>query len=144
MTRKYHIHRPHTNPQHREEETQDINIITMAITQSKATSSLFLSEIIAKLERTQGSTLQIKNQTQPPKTMGVTTNNEPTTTNPPPYNIILFILHCLKYGYTQLAAHGKCCSNENCTVSFFFICVKKYIYLLVDIAEKLLSGCQVR
>ena len=51
MTRRYRILRPHTNPQHREEEAQNSNIIKMTITQSKATSSLFLSEMAAKLER---------------------------------------------------------------------------------------------
>ena len=42
-----------TNPLwHREEETQDTNSHVTFRTQSKATSSLFLSEMIVKLERT--------------------------------------------------------------------------------------------
>ena len=53
--------------------------------QSKATSSLSLCPVkmIAKLERTQSNTQQNIEQTQNP-TMGVTINNESTTTEQSP------------------------------------------------------------
>ena len=51
--------------------------------QSKATSSLFPIETIAKLEWTPSSAQQNIEQLQNPK-MGVTINNESTTTEPPP------------------------------------------------------------
>ena len=50
--------------------------------QSKATSSLYPIEMIAKLEWTQSNTQQNIEQLQNP-TMGVTINNESTTTEPP-------------------------------------------------------------
>ena len=51
--------------------------------QSKATSSLFPMEMIAKLDWTQSSAQQNIEQLQNP-TMGVTINNKLTTTEPPP------------------------------------------------------------
>ena len=61
MIRKCHNYRLQTNLQHCEEETKDIVAATwQKKTQSKATSTLFLSEIIAKLER------DYKDQTQYP------------------------------------------------------------------------------
>ena len=51
--RKCHNHRKLTNPQHREEKTQNTNKnqTTEKHIKSKATSSLFFSKSIAKLER---------------------------------------------------------------------------------------------
>ena len=60
-----------TNTRHQEDE------------QSKATSSLFPIEMIAKLECTQSNAQQIIEQLKNP-TMGVTMTNESTTTEPPP------------------------------------------------------------
>ena len=51
--------------------------------QSKATSSLFPIEMIAKLQWTQSNAQQNIEQLQNP-TMGVTINNKSTTTEPPP------------------------------------------------------------
>ena len=51
--------------------------------QCKATSSLFPIKIIAKLDLTQINAQQNIEQLQNP-TMGLTTNNELTTTEPPP------------------------------------------------------------
>ena len=51
--------------------------------QSKAASSLFSIKMIAKLECTQSNAQQNIEQLQNP-TMGVTINNESTTTEPPP------------------------------------------------------------
>ena len=48
-----------------------------AITKSKATSSVFVSNMIAKLEKTRITTLQINDQTQPP-TMGETKTQTPS------------------------------------------------------------------
>ena len=53
--------------------------------QSKAISSFFPIEMIAKLEWTQSNALQNIEQLQNP-TMGVTINNRSTTTEPPPKN----------------------------------------------------------
>ena len=62
MTRKCHNHTLQTNPRHREEESQSTN--------SKAISSLFPREIIAKLGRTLNTTQQNKYQTQKPTQNG--------------------------------------------------------------------------
>ena len=51
--------------------------------QSKVTSSVFSIEMIAKLECIQSNAQQNIEQLQNP-TMGVTINNESTTTEPPP------------------------------------------------------------
>ena len=73
MTRKYHNHKLQANPWHttimRHHEEK----------QSKATSSLFPIEMIAKLELTQSNAQQNIEQLQNP-TMGVTIKNESTTT----------------------------------------------------------------
>ena len=54
MIRKYHNHTQHTNSPHREEELQNIYSNKTSVRQkSKATSSLLLFKMIAKLERTQ-------------------------------------------------------------------------------------------
>ena len=53
--------------------------------QSKTTSSLFPTEMIAKLEWTPSNAQQNIEQLQNP-TMGVTINNSSTTTEPPPKN----------------------------------------------------------
>ena len=53
-TRKYHNHTLQTNPQHREEEPNNIySNNTFVRHLSKATSFLFLFKMIAKLEMTQ-------------------------------------------------------------------------------------------
>ena len=84
MIRKYHNHKLHTNPWHREEEPHN-NHETPGSKQSKAITFLFPIEMIAKLEWTQSSTQQNIEQLQNPK-LGVTINNESTTTEPPPQN----------------------------------------------------------
>ena len=56
MIRKYHNHKLHTNPWHREEEPH--NYHEKPGRQSKATSFLFPIEIIVKLEWTQNSAQQ--------------------------------------------------------------------------------------
>ena len=72
MIRKYHNHKLQTNPWHREEEPHS-NHETPG-RQSKATSSLFPIDMIAKLEWTQSIAQQNIEQLQNP-TMGVTINN---------------------------------------------------------------------
>ena len=62
MIRKYHNHTLQTNPWQREEESQTI----YSNNKSKATSSLFLFNMIAKLERTQSNAQQNKDKTQNP------------------------------------------------------------------------------
>ena len=52
MTKKYHNHTQQTNPKHCEEEPQNTYSHNTSGRQSKATSSLFLIRMIAKLERT--------------------------------------------------------------------------------------------
>ena len=52
MTKKYHNHTLQTNPKHCEEEPQNTNSHNTSGRQRKATSSLFLIRMIAKLERT--------------------------------------------------------------------------------------------
>ena len=79
--RKYHNQKLQTNPWHREEEPQDKHETPGR--QSKATSSLFPIEMIAKLEWTQSNAQQNIEQLQNP-TIGVTIINESTTTEPPP------------------------------------------------------------
>ena len=74
--RKYHIHKLQTNLWHREEE-QHNNCETPG-RQSKASSSLFPNEMIAKLEGTQINAQQNKEQLQIP-TMEITINNKTTT-----------------------------------------------------------------
>ena len=81
MTSKCCNNSPQTNPWYSEEETQNTDGHTTAITQSKATSSLFLSKMIAKLEKTQRTTLQNKDPTQKTQhTMGATTVSNKSTT----------------------------------------------------------------
>ena len=60
--------------------------------QSKATSSLFPIEMIAKLEWTQVNLQQNIEHLQSP-TMGVTINNESTTTE---HKTFIKILHCVR------------------------------------------------
>ena len=67
---------------HREEEYTTITR-HQEDKQSKATSSLFPIKMIAKLEWRQSNAQQNREQPQNP-TMGVTINNESTTTEPPP------------------------------------------------------------
>ena len=55
------------NPQHNKEEIQNTNSQMTARTQSKATRSLFLSEMFATLEKTLNIVQQNKDQTQNPR-----------------------------------------------------------------------------
>ena len=64
MIRKYHNHKLQTNPWHSEEEPHNNNTRHQDDKQSKATSSLFPTEMIAKLERTQSITQQNIEQLQ--------------------------------------------------------------------------------
>ena len=82
LIRKYHNHKLQTNLWYREEESHN-NHETPERQKSKATSSLFPIEMIAKLEWTQSNAQQNIEQLQNP-TMGVTINNESTTTEPAP------------------------------------------------------------
>ena len=80
LTRKCHNHRTQTYSRHSEEETwqQEDN-------QNKATTHIFLSEMIAKIERTLSTALQNKNQhTKPLQTSGTTVNYQLKTTEPSP------------------------------------------------------------
>ena len=81
MIRKYHNHKLQTNPWQREEESHKNHETTER--QSKATSSLFPIKMIAELEWRQSNALQNIERLQNP-TMGVTINDESTTTEPPP------------------------------------------------------------
>ena len=80
MIRKYHNHTLQTNPRHREEEPRTLRAMRQEDNLSKATSSLFIIEMIAKLERTPHTALQNKVETQNSNTMGTTINNESTVT----------------------------------------------------------------
>ena len=71
------VRKSHTTIKRRQEDKQ-----------SKATSSLFPIEMIAKLECTQSNAQQNIEQLQNP-TMGVTINNKSTTTEPPTKNVNL-------------------------------------------------------
>ena len=53
MIRIYQNHSLQTNPQHHEEDPQNINSKKTKDDKSKATNSLFLIKMIANLERTQ-------------------------------------------------------------------------------------------
>ena len=82
MTRQRYNHAPHTNQCNHEKEAQNSKSL-MALTgnKSKAISSLFPSEMIAKTESTPSTAQQNKNYTQDPdKTLGATTNNELSAT----------------------------------------------------------------
>ena len=83
MIRIYHTHKLQTNTWHRGIAKKSHTTITRNDKQSKATSSLFPIEMIAKLEWTQRNAHQNKEQLQNP-TMGVRINNESITTEPPP------------------------------------------------------------
>ena len=84
MIRKCHNHKLQTNPWHREGE-QHNNHETQGRQKSKATGSLFPIKVIAKQEWTQNNAQQNIEQLQNP-TMGVTINNDSTTTEPPLQN----------------------------------------------------------
>ena len=83
MIRKYHNHKLQANPWHREDEPQTI-IGHQEVKQRKATRSLFLIEMIAKLEWTPKKRTTNIEQLQNP-TIGVTINNKSTTAEPPPW-----------------------------------------------------------
>ena len=68
MARKYHNQKLQTNLRHREEATKDTASDNTISVKTKATNSLFLSNMIAKLERTSSTTPQNKAQTQNPHT----------------------------------------------------------------------------
>ena len=68
---KYQNHKLQTNPRHREEEPQDIySNKTSERQKRKATSSLFLFKMIARLERTQSNVYQNKDQHRTPTNNG--------------------------------------------------------------------------
>ena len=82
MIRKYHNHKLQAKTLHRGEEPYNNHETPGRQTkQSKQLSRPI--EMIAKLEWTQSNAQQNKQQLQNP-TMGVTINNESTTTEPPP------------------------------------------------------------
>ena len=82
MIRKYHHHKPQTNPWHREEEPQN-NQETPG-RQTKQSNQLSLSrQDDFKTRRTHKVVQQNIGQLQNP-IMGVTLNNKSTTTGPPP------------------------------------------------------------
>ena len=83
MIRKYRNHKLQTNSSRREEEPHNNLTRYQKDKESKAASSLFLIEMIAKLKWTQSNTQQNIQQLQNP-TMGVTINNESTTIEPSP------------------------------------------------------------
>ena len=77
MIRKYHDHKPQTNPRHCEEELQDIY-------SNKTISSLFLVKMIAKLERTQSNAHQNKDKHRTPKQWEVYNTINQQKQKPPP------------------------------------------------------------
>ena len=79
MIRKYHNHKLQTNPLYREEEPHN-NHETPG-RQTKQSNQLSLSQLDDC--KTQNNAQQNIEQLQNP-TMGVTINNESTTTEPPP------------------------------------------------------------
>ena len=83
MIRKYHNHKLQTNPWHREEESHYNHETTGRQTKQRNQLFLFPIEMISKLEWTQSNAQQNTEQLLNPK-MGVTLNNESTTTEPPP------------------------------------------------------------
>ena len=83
MIRKYHNHKLQTNPRHREEEPHNKHKTQGRQTKQSNQLSLFPIEMIAKLEWTQSYAQQNIEQLQNPR-MGITINNESTTTEPPP------------------------------------------------------------
>ena len=82
MIRKYHNHKQQESPWHCQEEPQTIPR-HQEDKQSKATSSLFPIEMIAKLEWTQSNAQQNIEQLQN-HTVGATLNNESATPEPLP------------------------------------------------------------
>ena len=78
MIRKYH------NNEQQTKGRKSNTTITDTSKTNKATSSVFSIEGIAKLKWTQSNTQQHIEQLQN-STMGVTINNESTTTEPQPY-----------------------------------------------------------
>ena len=83
MIRKYHNHKLQTNTWHLFSKSHTTITRHQEDKQSKATSSLFPIEMIAKIEWTQSDAMQNIEQLQNP-TMGVTINNESITTEPSP------------------------------------------------------------
>ena len=69
MITKYHNHTLQTNPRRREEETQNTVTRHPKDNKSKATSSLFLVKIFAKLEWTKSNAYLTKTNTEHPQTM---------------------------------------------------------------------------
>ena len=80
MIRKYHNHKLQTNLLHCEEEHN--NHESPGRQKKKSTSSLFPIEMSAKLEWTQSNT-QLNIEQLQTHTMGVTINNESTSTPSP-------------------------------------------------------------
>ena len=80
---KYHNHKQQTNPWQCEKESHNNHETPGRQIKQSNQLSLFLIEMIAKLECTQSIIQQNIEQLQNP-TMGVTINNESTTKEPPP------------------------------------------------------------
>ena len=80
MIRKYHNHKLQTNPWHREEEPHNYHE-TPGRQIKQSNSSLFPIKMIAKLELTYSNAQQNIEQLQN-LIIGVTINNESTTTEP--------------------------------------------------------------
>ena len=62
MASKSSIYRPQTNTQHRDDVAQNTNSHLTAMTQSRASSFHFLSEMIVELVRTLSTALQSKTE----------------------------------------------------------------------------------
>ena len=102
MSRKCHNHTPLTNPRNHETEAATWH---HEDNKSKAISSLFPSEMIAKLERIQSTEQHNKDQTKSPQTMGATNNNSTTalewaaveTNGGRPYFDLCLLKHLTRY-----------------------------------------------
>ena len=86
MIRKYHNHTLHTNSWHIEEEPQNTACHKTSGRQLKQSNQLSLPYQDGCKTRWAQSTEFTKqgSNTEPPRTMGATTNNQSTTTEPPP------------------------------------------------------------
>ena len=78
MTSKWYNHRLQTHKEHHVEETYHTN--NQTYNSDKATGSLCLSEMIAKLERKLGTTQCTMDQTKKTQTMGAIIKNHSATT----------------------------------------------------------------
>ena len=80
--RKYHNHKPRTNPWHREEEPQNNHEIPGS--QTKQSNQLSLPDQAGFKSRMDIKYCTTKHTTIKTPTTGVTINNKSTTTEPPP------------------------------------------------------------